>query len=252
MGLLLLFFALIFFTFYNEEYFFLSLTIMYSFVFPRLTTMIARNIQILETQSRLLEFARVNVELQSYRTKISTFKILRSLIMAYIGSMLIFSLLRLLLMWVVSWFSTLSLEVSHNSQHKFFFLSLLFGFLSNVSCCFFFLWDCEMTWFFFIFMCCQCTQCVTLILVATVCWLLRPRENGIFILHSEALRPIRHLQQFIERYQIFQNTNLNEILHSQSEMWDMSTTLLVEWPNDKLPTKYPSQLPLSLCIEEKK
>lgn len=203
MGLLLLLAILIFFTFYNEEYYFLSLTIMYFFMLPRIFTALTYSAQNLETQYRLLETARVNVDLRSYQHKVKTFKILKTLVMLYIGAVLIVSSVRFVLMWVVTWVNIPAAEG------------------------------------------------VTFFVILAVCWLLRPCENGIFTLNVETLRPLTRLQQLLERYQLFQNRDLNEFMHNRDEAWDISNTLLVEWPNDKLPTQYPSQLPLSLCIAER-
>jgi len=110
-ALILLLSTLLFFSFYNDGYYFLSLMIMYFFMLPKIFTSITRNTRTLETQLLLISQANMDVETQSLYHKIRLFKTLRTSVVIYLGSILLVNSMRIIMVWYLDWFNYAMNEV---------------------------------------------------------------------------------------------------------------------------------------------
>jgi cation transport ATPase len=104
-ALILLLSTLLFFSFYNDGYYFLSLMIMYFFMLPKIFTSITRNTRALETQLLLITSANVQLETESIHQKIKLFKTLRTSVVIYLGSILLVNSMRIIMIWYLDWFN---------------------------------------------------------------------------------------------------------------------------------------------------
>lgn len=102
-ALVLLLSTLLFFSFYNDGYYFLSLMIMYFFMLPKIFTSITRNTRALHTHMLLARYANVELNTIPILAKIRMFKALRTAVILYLGSILIISSMKIIMWWFLEW-----------------------------------------------------------------------------------------------------------------------------------------------------
>jgi len=102
-ALVLLLSTLLFFSFYNDGYYFLSLMIMYFFMLPKIFTSITRNTRALHTHMLLARYANVELNTDPILAKIKMFKTLRTAVILYLGSILIISSMKIIMWWFLVW-----------------------------------------------------------------------------------------------------------------------------------------------------
>jgi len=102
LSLVLLLSTLLFFSFYNEGYYFLSLMIMYFFMLPRIFASITQNMRALETQLLLLNQVN-NLDIVPLRLKSRLFKLLRASVVLYLIGILIVNAMRIVMVWYLEW-----------------------------------------------------------------------------------------------------------------------------------------------------
>jgi len=106
LALVLLLSTLLFFSFYNDGYYFLSLMIMYFFMLPRIFTSITRNARGLEAQLLIFSQANsLNADLSPIRQKLKLFKSLRTAVVLYLISILLVNAMRIVMIWYLEWFN---------------------------------------------------------------------------------------------------------------------------------------------------
>jgi len=111
-ALILLLSTLLFFSFYNDGYYFLSLMIMYFFMLPKIFTSITRNSRALETQLVMVNRSNLTEqEIDGVHKKIRLYRMLRSSVIMYLGSILVVNSLRIVMVWYLDWFNYLLNEV---------------------------------------------------------------------------------------------------------------------------------------------
>lgn len=104
-ALILLLATLLFFSFYNDGYYFLSLMIMYFFMLPKIFTSITTNTTILEAQILMTGRAQTDNDATSLLQKLHLFKTLRTSVVVYLGSILLVSAMRIIMVWYLDWFN---------------------------------------------------------------------------------------------------------------------------------------------------
>ncbi|GAM17345.1 hypothetical protein SAMD00019534_005200, partial [Acytostelium subglobosum LB1] len=95
--------VLLFFSFYNDIYYFLSLMILYFFMMPKLFTNFTKNLRKLErhiTLARLTGNARSSI---ICNTKKKAFIYLRSAVIVYLGGILLTNSMRIIMVWFLYW-----------------------------------------------------------------------------------------------------------------------------------------------------
>ena len=103
---------LIFFSFYSDEYYFLSLMIMYFFMLPKIFSGITKNFRSLESQIWMAESVQLPTEaLGTFYTKLNMFQVLRGTTISYLGSILLINSLRIVIIWYWDWVNVLINEV---------------------------------------------------------------------------------------------------------------------------------------------
>eukprot|EP00026_Physarum_polycephalum_P003808 Phypoly_transcript_03824.p1 GENE.Phypoly_transcript_03824~~Phypoly_transcript_03824.p1 ORF type:complete len:766 (+),score=217.76 Phypoly_transcript_03824:263-2299(+) len=202
-ALVLLLSTLLFFSFYNDGYYFLSLMIMYFFMLPKIFTSITRNTRALHTHMLLARYANIELNTEPVLAKIKMFKALRTAVILYLGSILIISSMKIIMWWFVVW----------------------------VTFC--------------------VSELVTIVMVVAVCYLTRPRENGVFSPRSYfegGPFPILNMQQFDHFDELFGDQiwdpdmvfgNNAAALAAQSShpQIDVANSLVIEYPVPSFPEK---------------
>ena len=108
LALCLLLGVLSFFSFYSDDYYFLSLMIMYFFMLPKIFSGITKNLRSLESQIWMAENVHLpEVSLGAFRMKLSMFQILRISTIAYLGAILLINSLRIVIIWYLDWVNVL-------------------------------------------------------------------------------------------------------------------------------------------------
>jgi hypothetical protein len=102
-ALVLLLSTLLFFSFYSEGYYFLSLMIMYFFMLPKIFTSITRNTRALQTQLLVMRYATAEAATEPLIAKMRMFKTLRTAVILYLGSILMVSSMRIIMLWYLLW-----------------------------------------------------------------------------------------------------------------------------------------------------
>jgi hypothetical protein len=110
-ALMLLLSTLLFFSFYNDGYYFLSLMIMYFFMLPKIFTSITRNTRALETQLLFIMQSNTDTETNGIVQKIKLFKTLRSSVVLYLGSILLVNSMRIIMIWYLDWLNYVMNEI---------------------------------------------------------------------------------------------------------------------------------------------
>eukprot|EP01112_Ceratiomyxa_fruticulosa_P012220 TRINITY_DN3376_c0_g1_i1.p1 TRINITY_DN3376_c0_g1~~TRINITY_DN3376_c0_g1_i1.p1 ORF type:complete len:578 (+),score=69.77 TRINITY_DN3376_c0_g1_i1:571-2304(+) len=110
-SLVLLLCTLLFFSFYNEGYYFLSLMIMYFFMLPKIFTSITRNTRALQTQLLMSRLIRSDADVDPLVRKMKMFKVLRTAVILYLGSILMVSSMRIVMFWYIFWVYYCAAEV---------------------------------------------------------------------------------------------------------------------------------------------
>ncbi|KYR02842.1 hypothetical protein DLAC_00310 [Tieghemostelium lacteum] len=126
--LLFLLSVLLFFSFYNDVYYFLSLMILYFFMMPKIFTNITKNIRVLESHLILSRYMNSNSQ-ANYQLKKRVFKFLRSAIVLYLGAILFVNSIRIVMVW---WLYYISYCVSE-PMSVVMLLFLLFTFRPEIS-----------------------------------------------------------------------------------------------------------------------
>jgi len=113
--LIILFFSLLFFSFYNPDYYWLPIILLYFFVIPKIFTSISNNLRLLDTQLSLFHSNQF-IPSENYLSQISLKRTLyvglRNCLLGYLVSILIVnSLLKILLSWEVQWITQLCDEI---------------------------------------------------------------------------------------------------------------------------------------------
>jgi hypothetical protein len=203
--------TLIFFTFYSEEYYYLSLLIMYFFMLPRIFTSLTQNLRSLENQLWLIENARLNLEITPNITaKARLFKYLRTIVMIYVGGILLVNSLRIVLLFSLPWINTINNEFI--SLGMVLALCILLRPRDRI----FLSID-------------QNPQ-------GDIDNALRPLMNLQALLERYQIYSAEDLQQLQAQNRV--------------EPWDMNSTMVVEWPNNEQSTADLYRVPLSIAIEE--
>jgi len=84
---------------------------MYFFMLPRIFTSLTQNLRSLENQLWLIENARLNLDITPNITeKARLFKILRTIVMVYVGAILLVNSLRIVLLFSMPWINTINNE----------------------------------------------------------------------------------------------------------------------------------------------
>jgi len=203
--------TLLFFSFYNTEYYWLSLVLMYFFMLPKIFTSISQNIRIID--SHIATFLHrggggpqameggVQVYISLLQVKRTMFVKIRTCLVVYLIAMLLVnSLVRILVAWDLLWISRL------------------------------------------------CDEAIVMIIVAYVAWNLRPALK-VFFTSMEEMRPFLSIQVLLEGRQ---NEEDMEEGVEVSDPWDVSKTLVIQWP-EKMAGKKEREimrLPLTLGHEE--
>jgi len=112
MALALLFAALVCFSFYSDDYYFLSLMIMYFFMLPKIFSSVTKNVRNLETQVWMAQ----NVQLpalnaNAFSRKLTMFRILRAAVVTYLATILLVNSLRIVLIWYLDWINVAVNEI---------------------------------------------------------------------------------------------------------------------------------------------
>jgi len=104
-GLAVVLAALLFFSGYNIEYYWLTLLVMYFFILPKVFTSLTEMMSTLEGQIRILsQFPNLATLAQDLRTKKVTLASIRSIIVSYfIAVLLINCLIKMLISWTYTW-----------------------------------------------------------------------------------------------------------------------------------------------------
>jgi len=116
-ALFILLSTLLLFSFYNTDYYWLSLVLIYFFMLPKIFTSISQNIRILDSHlsiitERSLDLQNVQFYVSLLQVKRSTFVKMRTCLIVYlIGMLLVNSLIRILLAWDLLWISRLCDEM---------------------------------------------------------------------------------------------------------------------------------------------
>jgi hypothetical protein len=116
-ALIILTSTLLFFSFYNTEYYWLSLVLMYFFMLPKIFTSISQNIRLLDAQIALFmrhtnELVDADRYLSLMKRKRFMFHKIRNSLVVYLISMLVVnSLVRVLVAWDYLWITRLCDEV---------------------------------------------------------------------------------------------------------------------------------------------
>jgi len=115
-ALLVLLSTLLFFSFYNTEYYWLSLILMYFFMLPKIFTSISHNIRMLDAQITMFSQPTHGIETEHFTRILSAkrvmFSKIRNCLVGYLISMLLInSLVRVLLLWEYAWVSKVADEV---------------------------------------------------------------------------------------------------------------------------------------------
>lgn len=110
-AMVLLLATLIFFSFYNDGYYFISLMIMYFFMIPKIFTSIGRNCRILRTQLMFSPHRSNTLNSLIVSKKIQLFKHLRTGIAIYLGAILVVNSIRIVMVWYLDWVNYLLNEV---------------------------------------------------------------------------------------------------------------------------------------------
>jgi hypothetical protein len=176
--------TLLFFSFYNTEYYWLSLVLMYFFMLPKIFTSISQNIRTIDShistfthRSQAVEGIQVYLSLLQVK-RIMFVKIRTCLVVYLIAMLLVNSLVRILVTWDLLWISRL------------------------------------------------CDEAIVLIIVAYVAWNLRPALK-IFFTSLEEMRPFLYVQGLLQGRQ---NEEDMEEGAEISHPWDLSKTLVIQWP----------------------
>eukprot|EP01121_Diplochlamys_sp_Union-15-3_P011386 TRINITY_DN3300_c0_g1_i1.p1 TRINITY_DN3300_c0_g1~~TRINITY_DN3300_c0_g1_i1.p1 ORF type:complete len:230 (-),score=36.55 TRINITY_DN3300_c0_g1_i1:48-653(-) len=103
--------TLLFFSFYNEEYYFLSLLTMYFFMLPKIFANITRNTRTLDMQFMLLRGVNINLDPTPFLEKIRIFRSLRAVVVFYMAAILIVNSLRIVQWWNLNPFENMGIEV---------------------------------------------------------------------------------------------------------------------------------------------
>lgn len=110
-ALVLLLATLSFFSFYSDDYYFLSLMIMYFFMLPKIYAGVTKNIRSLETQIWMANNVRLpDLPLSAFNRKLKMFKVLRFAVVAYLGSILLINSLRIVVVWYWDWINVTTNE----------------------------------------------------------------------------------------------------------------------------------------------
>lgn len=100
--------ALSFFSFYSNDYYFLSLMIMYFFLLPKIFSGITKNVRSLENQIWMAENVQLPREsLNAFQHKLQVFRFLRGSVIAYLGTILLINSLRIVVLWYWDWINVL-------------------------------------------------------------------------------------------------------------------------------------------------
>jgi len=200
--------TLLFFSFYNTEYYWLSLVLMYFFMLPKIFTSISHNIRTLDSHisaftNSYLHPALDNIPQYTHllQVKRTMFVKLRTCLVIYLISMLLVnSLVRILVAWDLLWISRL------------------------------------------------CDEMIVLCIVGYVAWNLRPGLK-VFYTSIEEIRPFLALQVFLESR--LNGEDMDDGVEI-SDPWDISKTIVVQWPQKKVGYRGAGvmRVPLALAFEE--
>jgi len=204
-ALLLLLSTLLFFSFYNDGYYFLSLMIMYFFMLPKIFASITHNTRTLQAQMLLIRHANHEADTRPLFEKVKMFRSLRLSIIIYLGSILMVSSVRIIMLWFLYW----------------------------INWCL--------------------SEAVVLIMVVTVCYLLRPRPNGVFGVNIDLGAPIPGLQNFDSIEELLENQVYDREAHLANDgpRVDMNRVILIEYPNEKVADKL-TRIPLACVLRSEK
>jgi len=97
--------VLLFFSFYNDVYYFLSLMILYFFMMPTIFTNITKNIRIVESHAILARFMENQITMENIRLKKKVFRYLRTTIVLYLGAILFVNSMKIIMVWFLFWIS---------------------------------------------------------------------------------------------------------------------------------------------------
>eukprot|EP00027_Filamoeba_sp_ATCC50430_P006466 CAMPEP_0168546728 /NCGR_PEP_ID=MMETSP0413-20121227/3653_1 /TAXON_ID=136452 /ORGANISM="Filamoeba nolandi, Strain NC-AS-23-1" /LENGTH=417 /DNA_ID=CAMNT_0008576925 /DNA_START=566 /DNA_END=1819 /DNA_ORIENTATION=+ len=111
-ALILLLSTLLFFSFYNDGYYFLSLMIMYFFMLPKIFTSITRNSRTLETQHMIFAHANMTNQMRAVEDKMKVFRSLRTAVVIYLGCILLVNSLQIVMVWYMAWFAIVLNQVT--------------------------------------------------------------------------------------------------------------------------------------------
>jgi len=116
LALIILFCSLLFFSFYNPDYYWLSIILLYFFVIPKIFTSVSNNLRLLDTQLSLYHSNQI-IPSDNYLSEISLKRTLyvglRNCLLGYLVAILIVnSLLKILLSWEVQWITQLCNELA--------------------------------------------------------------------------------------------------------------------------------------------
>lgn len=112
LALALLLATLVFFSFYSDDYYFLSLMIMYFFMLPKIFSSITKNLRSLEAQIWMANNVQLpDVPLAAFHRKLRMFKILRGSILVYLASILLINSMRIVIVWYWDWINVAISEV---------------------------------------------------------------------------------------------------------------------------------------------
>jgi hypothetical protein len=100
------------FSFYSDDYYFLSLMIMYFFMLPKIFSSITKNLRALEAQIWMANNVQLpDTPLTAFQRKLKMFKILRGSVIAYLASILIVNSMRIIVIWYWDWINAVVNEV---------------------------------------------------------------------------------------------------------------------------------------------
>ncbi|KAF2069041.1 hypothetical protein CYY_009639 [Polysphondylium violaceum] len=97
--------VLLFFSFYNDVYYFLSLMILYFFMMPTIFTNITKNIRIVESHAILARFMENQITMENISLKKKVFRYLRTTIVLYLGAILFVNSMKIIMVWFLFWIS---------------------------------------------------------------------------------------------------------------------------------------------------
>ncbi|EAL68286.1 hypothetical protein DDB_G0278227 [Dictyostelium discoideum AX4] len=95
--------VLLFFRFYNDIYYFLSLMILYFFMMPKIFTNITKNLRILYSHSILSRYINNLEQVNNLSEKKRVFTNLRTSVVLYLGAILFVNSLRIVMVWSLYW-----------------------------------------------------------------------------------------------------------------------------------------------------